>query len=305
MHVALGVDGAAYARLWREIARHRREGVLMGRVAVLGSLNVDVGTLVERHPLPGETVLGRTGGRFRRRQGWQPGGCGRAAGADVQMLARVGGDEAGTAYRSRLTALGIDAAVISTSRTAPTGTALITGRRAGGELDHRHRRRQRRGGLPPSRARPGASGPGTCCSARSRWTSRPSRGPPQGGARDAGARVVINLAPYAALPHDVIALADPVVVNESEMALLADLTSCRSRSWSPSGRPAGWGPRGWTGIPVPADEVWDTVGAGDASLRSPAPPSPRAPTARRRSRPPTPPGHRRCDGAGPSPTRSL
>ena len=30
----------------------------MGRVVVLGSLNVDLVTRVERHPSPGETVLG-------------------------------------------------------------------------------------------------------------------------------------------------------------------------------------------------------------------------------------------------------
>ena len=30
----------------------------MGRVMVLGSLNVDLVTRVERHPAPGETLLG-------------------------------------------------------------------------------------------------------------------------------------------------------------------------------------------------------------------------------------------------------
>ncbi len=37
-----------------------------------------------------------------------------------------------------------------------------------------------------------------------------------------GARVVLNAAPYAALPHDVAALADPLVVNEHEALQLAD-----------------------------------------------------------------------------------
>ena len=37
-----------------------------------------------------------------------------------------------------------------------------------------------------------------------------------------GARVILNLAPYAALPPDVVALADPLVVNEHEALLLAD-----------------------------------------------------------------------------------
>ena len=33
----------------------------MGRVVVVGSLTVDVVTRVERHPVPGETVLGESG----------------------------------------------------------------------------------------------------------------------------------------------------------------------------------------------------------------------------------------------------
>ena len=37
-----------------------------------------------------------------------------------------------------------------------------------------------------------------------------------------GARVIVNAAPYAALPPQVAAVADPVVVNELEAALLAD-----------------------------------------------------------------------------------
>ena len=130
----------------------------MGRVAVLGSLNVDVVTLVERHPLPGETVLGRAGGRFAGGKGGNQAAAAARAGADVHMLARVGDDEAGTAYRSRLTALGIDAAAIATSRTAPTGTALITVAEQGensiiviaganGEAEPPSRRRQRGVGL--------------------------------------------------------------------------------------------------------------------------------------------------------------
>ena len=98
----------------------------MARVAVLGSLNVDVVTLVERHPRPGETVLGRSGGRFAGGKGGNQAAAAARSGAHVQMLARVGADDAGAAYRSRLAALGIDGAAVATSSTAPTGTALIT-----------------------------------------------------------------------------------------------------------------------------------------------------------------------------------
>ena len=62
----------------------------MARVAVLGSLNVDVVTLVERHPRPGETVLGRSGGRFAGGKGGNQAAAAARSGAQVQMLGRVG-----------------------------------------------------------------------------------------------------------------------------------------------------------------------------------------------------------------------
>ena len=66
----------------------------MGRVVVLGSLNLDLVTQVERHPEPGETVLGE-GLDGCRRQGRQPGHGGPAAGADVAMVGCVGDDDGG------------------------------------------------------------------------------------------------------------------------------------------------------------------------------------------------------------------
>ena len=235
----------------------------MGRVAGLGSLNVDVVTLVERHPHPGETVLGRAGGRFAGGKGGNQAAAAARAGADVQMLARVGADDAAAAYRSRLAGLGIDGGVIATSRSAPTGTALITVDEAGensiivipganGEPD------------PALTAAAGRLEPGDVllCSLE---VDLGTVADAARAAHASGARVVINLAPYAALPPDVIALADPVVVNETEMALLADsdlLPESLLVTFGAAG--ARWGTDGVDGIPVPRGEVGDTVGAGDA-----------------------------------------
>jgi ribokinase len=236
----------------------------MGRVAVLGSLNVDVVTLVERHPSPGETVLGQAAGRFAGGKGGnQAAGAARAGTSHVQMLARVGTDEAGAAYVERLAALGIDASPVSTSRTAPTGTALITVDEQGensivviaganGEPD------------PSLAHEAGRLGPGDVllCSLE---VDLGTVADAARAAHAAGARVVINLAPYAALPPDVIALADPVVVNESEMRQLAD-SDLLPRSLLVTFGAAGarWGTEGVDGIPVPTAQVGDTVGAGDA-----------------------------------------
>jgi ribokinase len=236
----------------------------MGRVAVLGSLNVDVVTLVERHPHPGETVLGRAGGRFAGGKGGnQAAAAMRTGSSRVQMLARVGADDAGAAYVERLRALDVDATAVATSTTAPTGTALITVDDAGenaiiviaganGEGDR---------SLVDHAARLTAGDVLLCSLEVDLGTVADAAR----AAHAAGARVVLNLAPYAALPPDVIALADPVVVNETEMAMLADsdlLPESLLVTFGAAG--ARWGTHGVDGIPVPPGELGDTVGAGDA-----------------------------------------
>ena len=238
----------------------------MGRVAVLGSLNVDVVTLVERHPLPGETVLGQAGGRFAGGKGGnQAAAAARAGASHVQMLARVGADEAGAAYRR-----------------APRRP----GHRPVGRLDEPHGARPARRSSPStSRARTrSSSSPAPTVSPTRRSSTQAGRLGPGDvllcslevdlgtvadaarAAHAAGARVVINLAPYAALPPDVIALADPVVVNESEMRAARRLrprAGVAARDLRRGGSAAG-GRTASTAYPCRPREVGDTVGAGDA-----------------------------------------
>ena len=71
---------------------------------------------------------------------------------------------------------------------------------------------------------PDAAGPRAgrrAAASSSRCRCGPWPRPPR-AAHGRGARVVLNAAPYAALPHDVAALADPLVVNEHEALQLAD-----------------------------------------------------------------------------------
>lgn len=92
---------------------------------VLGSVNRDYTVLVERHPLPGETVLGRsltvaTGGK-----GANQASAGARAGANTVFVGAVGRDSVGDDVLADLKARGVD-----TSRVVradePTGVALIT-----------------------------------------------------------------------------------------------------------------------------------------------------------------------------------
>lgn len=234
----------------------------MGRVAVLGSLNVDIVTRVERHPQPGETLLGESGGRFAGGKGANQAAAARRAGAAVAMIGAVGADEPGAAYRRRLEALGVDTAAVAEAH-APTGIALITVDEAGeNTIVVVPGANAAVGAQAVAAAAALASGDVLLCSLEVPLdvVAQAAR-----AADAAGARVVLNLAPYAALPHDVVALADPVVANESEMRLLADsdlIPSSLLVTFGAAG--ATWDGEEVGGIPLPSEKVVDTVGAGDA-----------------------------------------
>ncbi|MGZ4721126.1 PfkB family carbohydrate kinase [Oryzihumus sp.] len=235
----------------------------MGRVFVLGSLNVDLVTRVQRHPRPGETVLGEGLARFAGGKGANQAVAARAAGAEVVMLGAVGADDGGAAYRRRLGTLGIDAGPVSVEAGAVTGHAIITVDAAGENVIVV---------VPGANAAVSAThlsaldraGPGDVLLA-SLEVPVAAVAAAVRRATGVGARVVLNLAPYAALPLDVVALADPVVVNEHEALALADAGQV------PGSLLVTFGANGaaWDGIPAPAvgvpeGEVLDTTGAGDA-----------------------------------------
>jgi len=235
----------------------------MGRVMVLGSLNVDLVTRVERHPLPGETLLGDGLERLAGGKGANQAVAAAAAGADVLMVGCVGDDGGGAAYLERLRHRGIDVSRVRTVAGEASGHALIA-------VDDR--------GENSIIVIPGANGrldateiaavddlgrgdvlllqlevplPVVCGAARR--------------AAHLGVRVVINTAPYAALPADVIALGDPVVANEHEMVALAESGA------APASLLVTFGANGvtWDGETTPAHDVppsavVDTTGAGDA-----------------------------------------
>lgn len=233
----------------------------MGRVVVLGSLNVDVVTRVESHPRLGETVLGEAAGRFAGGKGGNQAMAARRAGAEVVMVGRVGADDAGASYLERLRRHGIRTEV-PTSDDAPTGTAFITVDEAGENTIVVVQGANRQ--VAAASIEAAGLGPGDVllCSLEvpADLVARAAR-----LADRAGARVVINLAPYASLPHDVIATADPVIVNESEMRQLADsdlIPTSLLVTFGAAG--ARWDGEEVSGIRLDESDVVDTVGAGDA-----------------------------------------
>lgn len=237
----------------------------MGRVVVLGSLNVDLVAAVERHPGPGETVL--ADGTLRRYAGGKGGNqavAAAAAGAEVSIVAAVGDDDGGRAYVERLRSRGVDVSAVRIVPAVPTGQAWITvddeGENAivvipgaNGEV--------RPDGLPDQLA---GVGPGDVLLLQLEVPVRTVAAAAR-LAHGAGARVVLNAAPYAALPHDVAALADPMVVNEHEALQLAD-SDAQPASLLVTFGAAGcsWDGQRHDGLAVDAADVVDTTGAGDA-----------------------------------------
>lgn len=97
----------------------------LGRVAVVGSLNMDLVARAPRLPHPGETLAGSSFAQVAGGKGGNQAVAAARLGAQVAMLGCVGADANGEQLRAGLAAEGIDCAALETSATAPTGVALI------------------------------------------------------------------------------------------------------------------------------------------------------------------------------------
>ncbi|GAA0990190.1 PfkB family carbohydrate kinase [Subtercola frigoramans] len=283
----------------------------MGRVFVLGSVNVDSVVRVGRHPLPGETLRGGDVATFWGGKGANQAVAAAEAGADVVFIGRVGDDGEGHDYRTRLASRSIDVRPLAVTKGVTTGHAMIAvdahgentiivspGANARVSLSDlsllRGESAARNGGRIAAKGETDAAVEPDGDDAVSAdlttgsslhttdtvYDSEPS--PLTDGdvllvsleldldvvcqairwASVTGARIVLNLAPFAQLPAEVLALADPVIVNEHEAAEL------RASGVEPDSLLVTLGPDGsrWADITVPGSpisDVVDTTGAGD------------------------------------------
>jgi ribokinase len=187
---------------------------------VLGSANRDYTVVVERHPLPGETVLGGsvvvgTGGK-----GANQAAAAARAGANPIFVGSVGADSTGTEILAELSAVGVDISHVTKSN-EPTGVALITVSRTGentivvaaGANSSLHSDDVT--ATVSSLATAGSvllaqlEIPVDAVAAAADVVER------QGG------RFVLNLSPSISVPVRMLGLADPLVVNETEASELA------------------------------------------------------------------------------------
>lgn len=98
----------------------------MGRVFVAGSINMDVVATAERHPRVGETVAGQAVLYFPGGKGANQAVASAKLGIPTTLIGRLGTDAFGRELRAFLAAQGVDLAFVKDTDGAHSGTAIIT-----------------------------------------------------------------------------------------------------------------------------------------------------------------------------------
>ncbi len=229
------------------------------RVCVVGSLNIDILTRVTAHPTPGETVRGAGLTRLPGGKGANQALAAARSGAKTRLIGRIGDDEAGDAYRRGLLAREIDCSGVCIVPDTPTGTALIA-------VDEH--------GENTIIVVPGANDAMTEKAIEAEENTirsadvlvlqleipMPSVLRVAEIAVECGIRLIVNPSPWRALPPELLAAADPLIVNEHEAAQL-DENAAESVCVTLGADGARWGK---AAVTAPRIDVVDTTGAGDA-----------------------------------------
>ncbi|GAA5230484.1 ribokinase [Arthrobacter cryoconiti] len=196
----------------------KTEKPILGTVVVVGSINIDQVVSVNRHPLPGETLIGNDLELLPGGKGANQAVAAASLGGKVALVGAVGDDSTATAAMAILIASGVDTVEVETVE-GPTGLALIT---------------VCENGENTIVVVPGANAFVDKAFVHARQALVASacvvvlQGEiPRSGimeaARLAQGRVLLNLAPVIKLDEATLHLADPLVVNEHEASLLLNL----------------------------------------------------------------------------------
>lgn len=95
-------------------------------IAIVGSINQDLTVVTDRHPVPGETVLGIEHFSGGGGKGANQAVAAARLGASVAIVGRVGADPHGEELRAALKSEGVDISRVEIDSNSPTGLALIT-----------------------------------------------------------------------------------------------------------------------------------------------------------------------------------
>lgn len=184
-------------------------------VVVVGSINVDHIVTAPRFPRPGETVLGTAVTSSVGGKGANQAVAASLAGATVEMVASTGDDANGATARDRLVARGVRTAHVAVVGGEPTGTAWITV----AEEDNTIIVVSGANALWPDGPLPTAVRTAAVVLSQLEIPIAVVRA----AAQQTQGSFVLNAAPAAALPADLLKHCDVLVVNEHELAVVADV----------------------------------------------------------------------------------
>ena len=247
-------------------------------VVVVGSVNVDQIVTAPRFPSPGETIIGTSVASSVGGKGANQAVAAALTGTSVAMVASTGDDDNGALARRRLADRGVRTEHVAVVADEVTGTAWITVAEQDNTII-------------------------VIAGANERWT--PGALPEvvtsaavvlcqleipvdvvRAAAEQARGSFVLNAAPAAALPDELLSRCDVLVVNEHELAVVAemgtdavtdsDAIAAAHQKLRDRGTTAVVTTRGAAGaivtdadgvtteLAAPASTVVDTTGAGDA-----------------------------------------
>jgi ribokinase len=191
---------------------------MMGGVFVAGSINMDVVATADRHPKIGETVAGNAVLYFPGGKGANQAVAAAKLGAPTTLIGRLGQDAFGRDLKAFLGAQGIDMKFMRETSEAHTGTAIITVAEADNTIVV----------IPGANALVEAADVATLSLAAGDVAVSQFEIPKAtisaffARARAAGAATILNPAPAVAVGRELLDLVDILILNETELGVLAN-----------------------------------------------------------------------------------
>ncbi len=191
----------------------------MGRVFVAGSINMDVVATADRHPKVGETVAGKEVLYFPGGKGANQAVAASRLRARTTLIGRLGKDGFGAELKVFLEGQGIDLGYVQKTADAHTGTAIITVAAADNTIVV----------IPGANARVTADDVSVVPLLKGDVAVSQFEIPLPAitaffrHARAANATTLLNPAPAMKVGRELLELVDILVLNETELGLLADI----------------------------------------------------------------------------------
>ncbi|MCH6468454.1 ribokinase [Sinomonas terrae] len=239
-----------------------------GLVTVVGSINADIVLRVAAHPLPGETVIGKSIAVHPGGKGANQAVAAARLGARVAFVGAVGDDAYAETATSGLREAGVDATGIVTVP-GPTGQAFVT-------VDERTAENS-------IVVIPGANAhvDRALIEAQSGLLEKSAilvlqgevpAGAAVAAAAESPARLVLNLAPVIPLERQLILRADPLVVNQHEGRLALEMLGRETAGLtSEEGVLEALLEEGIGSVVITLGAVGAVFSDGDSTVRVPAP----------------------------------